>query len=302
MNSPILLLVFNRPDTTERVFEEIRKAKPPRLYIAADGPRNNRPGEKKLCDKVRSVKDKVDWDCEVKTLFRDKNLGCGVAVCEAITWFFQHEEEGIIMEDDIVAHPDFFSYCDELLEKYRFDDRVWTIGGHNLYYSGINRSCSYGFVSIAHIWGWATWRRAWNNFRYDISHLDYRLFKNRLKQAFPDIRERLYWMEIFKQVKFGKKDIWDYQWTIMSIYNKALCAVPYKNLTSNIGFGDDATHTSGGNNKEIGRGTESIMPLIHPAEICHNATDEELIRKDTGMYERLGRFIVKKIYGLLKIR
>lgn len=296
MRSPILLLIFNRPDTTERVFKEIRKAQPPRLYIAADGPRLNKDGEKELCDKTRLIATKVDWNCEVRTLFREKNLGCGVAVCNAISWFFEYEEEGIILEDDILAHQDFFAFCDELLEKYRYNSQIWTIGGHNLFYDGINRNYSYGFMSIAHIWGWATWKRAWRNFSYDLSHFNYKDFQRNLITSFPDKRERKFWEKIFEEVKHGKQDIWDYQWTISSIMNRGLCIVPYRNLTENIGFGKNATHTSGGHSKELNRATESIMPLKHPISITLDLEAEDIEKENAVMYISNWR----KIKGFLK--
>ena len=303
MRSPILFLIFNRPDTTQRVFEEIRKARPPRLYVAADGPRKDRLGEAELCERTRKIVNWIDWDCELKTLFRDENLGCGIAVADAITWFFENEEEGIILEDDIVAHPDFFVYCDELLKKYRADERVWTIGGHNLFYNGINRDCSYGFLSIAHIWGWATWKRAWNNFRFDLSDIEYKDFKNALKFAFPDIRERFLWRKIFKEVRTGKADIWDYQWTILSILNRKLCIVPYSNLTKNIGFGVDSTHTYDPNSKEVNHSTCSILPLRHPQVVEVNYKDEEILKRESGLYISVFGLVkgyiskVKKIIG-----
>ncbi len=146
MKSPVLFLIFNRPDTTAKVFEAIREARPPKLYIAADGPRPNRAGEKDRCEVTRAIATQVDWPCEVKKLFRDENLGCGKAVSEAITWFFENEPEGIILEDDILPHPDFFPYCDEMLEKYRDNDRVGIISGHNHIYRDLNRESSYGFL------------------------------------------------------------------------------------------------------------------------------------------------------------
>ena len=161
MDTPILFLVFNRPDTTSKVFQRIREIQPLKLFIAADGPRPEKEGEKEKCETVkRSVLENIDWPCEVKTLFRNNNLGCGKAVSNAITWFFQNVEEGIILEDDILPDKSFFNFCKDLLEKYRYDERIKVIGGSNIHKkAGIKDS--YYFSSICRIWGWASWRRVW---------------------------------------------------------------------------------------------------------------------------------------------
>lgn len=301
MKSPILFLIFNRPDTTEKVFETIRQAQPPRLYIAADGPRSNRPAEKELCERTRSIVNNIDWPCEVKTLFRDENLGCGKAVCQAITWFFDNEPEGIIIEDDIVAHPDFFKYCDEMLERYRDDDRVGIIGGHNLLYDKYKGSESYWFSAIGHIWGWASWRRAWKDFDFNFSEKNkLEEFEPSLKVAFKDKKQRRYWREIFNLMKNRRIDIWDYQWTFTLIKKNRLCAVPYVNLTKNIGFGEDSTHTSSASEDELNVVTMPIMPLIHPETVEHNVIAEATECKNSRMYTSLiGRAIkqMKKVIG-----
>lgn len=286
MRSPVLFLIFNRPYTAERVFEEIRKARPPRLYVAADGPRPDRPQERELCELTRAVISNVDWDCEVKTLFREKNLGCGVAVHEAISWFFENEAEGIILEDDILPHPDFFPFCDELLERYRNDDRVAMIGGHNMFYPKIDRESSYGFMSVGHIWGWATWRRAWSMFDYNLERYSRRDFVTALKNIFPDRRQRIYWEWIYDMVDGGRKDIWDYQWTIGLITTHTLCAVPYLNLTKNIGFDANATHTSSTIVQELEAEVLPIMPLRHTDKVEIDFDAEETEKNNTGMYMR----------------
>lgn len=156
LKTAVLFLVFNRPETTKTVFEAIRKAKPKRLYIAADGPRKHREGENEKVSSVRQIVTYVDWPCDVKTLFRDENLGCKSAVSGAITWFFNHEEEGIILEDDCLPHPDFFPFCESLLKRYANDERIWVITGNN-FQNGIQRGeASYYFSRYNHVWGWAS--------------------------------------------------------------------------------------------------------------------------------------------------
>lgn len=268
MKTAVLFLIFNRPDTTLRVFEAIRQAKPPRLYVAADGPRKDRAGEKEKCEEVRSIIEKVDWDCEVKTLFRNENLGCGQAVSQAITWFFKQEAEGIILEDDILPHPEFFPYCEELLERYREVKEVGVISGRNhLYGVKIDSEDSYYFSSMAHIWGWATWASRWQLYHYEISGYDYSVFKECLKYYYHRKDFRTYWRWIFFMMKNHLIDTWDYQWTISLMMNKMINIVPFHNLNQNIGFGVGATHTVTGEQEMIDYKGTSIYPLTYPSKV-----------------------------------
>jgi len=244
LNTAVLFLVFNRPDTTMRVFETIRQAKPPRLYVAADGPRQGREGEAVRVAKVRKIATAVDWPCEVKTLFRNENLGCKRAVSGAITWFFEHEKQGIILEDDCFPHPDFFLFCETLLERYATDERIWVVTGNN-FQDGQQRSDgSYYFSKYNHCWGWATWRRAWQHYQGDLP------FWSEWKKSADwihknlDTVERKYWAQIFDRVHAGQIDSWAYPWTASVWHHGGLTATPNVNLVSNIGFGGDATHTT----------------------------------------------------------
>lgn len=237
----VLFLVFNRPDTTKLVFEEIRKAKPPRLYIVADGPRENIISE---TEKVKAVRDyvmaNIDWDCEVKTLFREKNLGCGKAVSEAITWFFENEEMGIILEDDCLPSQSFFWFCEELLERYKDDKRVGMISGDN-FQNGIKRGdADYYFSIYNHIWGWASWSDRWSNYDAELKHIEDSYF---IEKLFTNKKAVNYWKTIFKKMKKKEIDTWDYQWTFTLWKNRQLTILPNLNLISNIGFNQEATHT-----------------------------------------------------------
>lgn len=167
--SAVLLLIFNRPETTRRVFDQIRAQQPPRLYIAADGARPNRPEEAARCAETRAISTQVDWDCELHLLYRDQNLGCRRAVSEAITWFFEHEEAGIILEDDCLPADSFFYFCDALLEKYRHDERIHAITGTNLQMGKQWGEASYYFSRYTNIWGWASWRRVWKEYDSELS-------------------------------------------------------------------------------------------------------------------------------------
>src|SRR6478736_1770065 len=191
--TPILFIVFNRPDTTRVVFEAIRKVKPKKLYIAADGIRSKVKSDEENCAKVRAIVNDVDWECDVKTLFHEENLNCGKAPSTAISWLFENEEEGIILEDDCLPSTSFFLFCEELLERYRYDSRVMHIGGNN-FLNGWQKDndYSYYFSRSGHIWGWATWRRAWNKFDFDISLYSKLKDKNYFDRFFINGLERFY--------------------------------------------------------------------------------------------------------------
>lgn len=295
MHTAVLFLIFNRPDTTIRVFEAIRQAKPPRFYVAADGPRKDKVGEKEKCEEVRSIIKQVDWDCEVKTLFRDENLGCGKAVSQAITWFFEQEEEGIILEDDVFPHPDFFLYCEELLERYRSCDNVGVIAGHNHLYRNIDRETSYGFIHMSHIWGWATWRRVWKMYDFGLDTYTERDFIDGLKQNISNRNVIRYWKTIYNDMKEHKIDTWDFQLFISLASNRIFSIIPYHNLTKNIGFDERATHTLVAEQREMDVEISSIYPIIHPSEIVADkeAIDIENVENHTSL--TLFRFIKSKI-------
>ena len=213
MNSAILFLVFNRPDTTAPVFEAIRAARPPRLYVAADGPRPEQPGESERCEQARRIATAIDWPCDVRTLFRDGNLGCRDAVSGAITWFFKCEEQGIILEDDCLPAASFFGFCDELLERFRDDERVMCITGNNFQEDMAGYPYSYYFSRYAHIWGWASWRRAWNLHDWTLKGLDDFMAVGALQalSSTPGFSE--YWGRWFQQVRDGL-DAWDFHWLL----------------------------------------------------------------------------------------
>jgi len=248
-NTPVLFLVFNRPAETEKAFEVIRNIAPKHLYIAADGPRYYKEGEPELCKRVREIVTNIDWDCEIKTLFRENNLGCKKAVSEAINWFFLQEERGIILEDDCIADLSFFPYCEQLLEKYKTDEHVISISGTNLGYELPNKA-SYGFSRFMNMWGWATWRRSAMLIDYDmklwIKMSPKKLFLyNKLKDhlfAF-DYGWIKFWLYYFNITAAGEMDTWDYQWLFTQLYYNKVSVFPAKNLVKNIGFSNSATHT-----------------------------------------------------------
>lgn len=241
--TPVLFTIFNRPETTKKVFETIRKYKPQELYIAADGPRANKSGEEEKCEETRKITEKIDWPCKVNRLYRDKNLGCKYAVSGAIDWFFGNVEEGIILEDDCLPNQTFFSFCEKMLELYRSDKEVMCISGDNFLPKSIQKADGYYFSKYVHIWGWATWKRAWK--KYDVEMGDWPVIKKTktLDKYFENFPEKLYWRIIFNASYNGKIDTWDYQFVYNVWKNNGLSMVPNVNLISNIGFTKDALHT-----------------------------------------------------------
>lgn len=243
LKTPILFLVFNRLNTVRRVFETIKSAKPLRLYIAADGPREGVAGEKgKTCEVRDYVLKNIDWPCKVKTLFRDENLGCKVAVSSAIDWFFKNEEMGIILEDDCLPSQSFFWFCEELLAKYKDDERIMQISGFNPLNTA-GRKESYLFSKYGSIWGWATWKRAW--VFYDIHMKSWPFVReNKWFRGFCDSKREEKWrINLFNRVYSSKLETWDFQWVYAKLKNGGLSVVPKINLIENIGFGKDSTHT-----------------------------------------------------------
>lgn len=241
-NIPVLFMVFNRPETTRRVFDAISKAKPQRLYIAADGPRDEQ--EEKKCDETRAICNAINWECSVQKLFRNNNLGCKRAVSEAITWFFQHEESGIVLEDDCLPADSFFGFCSSLLKRYMHDDRIAHIGGVN-FQKGMKRGeASYYFSRLTHVWGWAGWRRVWQHYNAAIPSFpafEQQGMINNIAGHKPFANN---WLHSFRNVYEGITDTWDYQYAYLNLINNGLSIVPNKNLVSNIGVGQASTHTA----------------------------------------------------------
>lgn len=296
-NSAILFLVFNRLQTTKKVFSAIREMKPSRLYIASDGHRINCPGE---ADQVNEVRDyilaNVDWNCEFETLFREHNLGCRRAVEGAITWFLDHEPMGIILEDDCLPDLSFFRFCEELLERYQSDTRIMAVSGDNFQPNNSKQQYSYYFSRYPHCWGWATWARAWD--LYDSSMKAWPAIRDtgKLENVFCSTSEARYWSNKFQQTYDNKIDTWDYRWTLSCWLQNGLTVLPATNLVSNIGFNTEATHTS----KEMASVSCKIhplnFPLSHPPYIIRDAIADQIT------YDRIYRFrarLIRKAKGFL---
>lgn len=273
--TPVLFLVFNRPDLAARVFARIREARPSRLFIAADGPRPDHPDDGPACRETRLLAAQVDWPCEVKTLFRETNLGCRRAVESAITWFFEQVEAGIILEDDCLPDLSFFPFCAELLERYRDDEQVMSISGDCFQLRGSEWGASYSFSIYHHIWGWATWRRAWRHYNSALDSnpcLFDRAWLAALLESEPATR---YWSHIIARYHEGHIDTWDLPWNFSCWIRRGLCVAPAANLVENIGFDLRATHT-----KQTQPGPTRFplapmrFPLRHPAAVRRDPASE----------------------------
>jgi len=267
---PILFVIFNRPDKTEQVFAAIREARPRALYIAADGPRGDVSGEADQCRETRAIVDQVDWPCEVHTRFLEMNVGCRLAVSGAISWFFEHVEEGIILEDDCLPSQSFFPFCGELLERYRHDERVMCIAGATYVEKDPNpENYSYHFCRVGGIWGWATWKRAWAHYDLEMSSWPEVRRSGLMKRLFPKEpqmrRLYTYWFDIAYEEKLS----WDYQWTYAKLIHRSVNIMPRVNLIKNLGFAEDATNTVGFNRRFARLEVKELsFPLRHPANVA----------------------------------
>ena len=263
MRSAVLLIIYKREATTKRVFERIKEAQPPRLYIAANAPNPQKEDDEIKCLKARQCTENVDWQCDVKRWYRDTHLTAGESISSAISWFFENEEEGIIIEDDILAHPDFFKYCDEMLDRYREDERIHLIAGRNsFFYSIPEHQASYFFSRYMMIWGWASWRRVWNTYQYDLSKISKKEFSEKLKQI--DYRARPFMRILYKLMLTKKFDTWDHQFFVNQILYSRYSIIPFTNMVENLGMGSpEATHSSS-DLKRTNHKAESPYPLYHP--------------------------------------
>jgi hypothetical protein len=247
---PVLLLIFNRPATTKEVIKNLEKIKPRYLFVSADGPRQNVESDFEKCDTVRRiVVENINWECEIKRNFREKNLGCKLGVSDGINWFFENVSEGIIIEDDCLVDISFFNFCKELLIKYRDDERIMHIGAANFQDGKKRNKYSYYFSKMCHVWGWATWKRAWS--KYDVTIQDFPEFvhEERIKAIYSNSKIQKYFLRQFEKVFKNQLDTWDYQWVYTVWKHNGLSIIPNNNMVKNIGFHTEATHTKNMNSK-----------------------------------------------------
>jgi hypothetical protein len=274
---PVAFLIYKRPDTTARVFEAIRQARPHKLLIVADGPRPDHPGEVEQCAATRAIVEQIDWDCEVLRNYSDANLGCKQRVSSGLDWVFEQVEEAIILEDDCLPHPSFFRFCEELLDLYRPDERVMHISGNNFQFDRHRTNDSFYFSRYNHIWGWATWRRAWKH--YDVSMSRWPELKQTgwLDTLWRHRATARYWERVFQSVYDGKIDTWDCQWTFACWASDALSILPDVNLVSNIGFGEDAHHTVDPNSRFANM-------LAHPMRFPLRRSNDVIVNQEADVF------------------
>lgn len=269
--SPVVLFIFNRPQVTARVFDQIRQARPSKLFIVGDGARPNRRDESELVERTREIVSRIDWPVELSTNFSDKNLGCKKRITSGLDWVFSKVDSAIIIEDDCLPGPDFFRFTDQLLEHYRHDERVGAITGTNPIYEGSSPTDSYLFSKTHSVWGWASWARVWKNYDADILDWPDKRKSSLLSDNLSTRKAANYWRHALDGVYKKAIDTWDYQFTYLLFKTGQLSVVPARNLVSNIGFGPGATHTLDPSSALANLSSSRLeFPLLHPSEIKQN--------------------------------
>lgn len=283
MKTPVLIIAFNRPEHVKKVLTAVAAYAPDQLFVFQDGARAGNALDVELCAQVNAIfEQSLPWGCTLKTNFQTLNLGCGRGPSTAISWFFEHVEEGIILEDDCLAHTDFFVYCEELLQLYRDNDRIGFIGGTN-FQQGIQRGDGSYYFSAGHhgTWGWATWKKVWNQFQYKMNEPEGKVLDKILRSYFYDSRQIDYWKEIWEHVVKDRfsESCWDYQFYMTCWKKQLLAIIPNQNLISNIGFDEMATHTSGSDHQFANNDVKPIFPLIHPNLIVQDKKADFYLHK-----------------------
>lgn len=298
-NIPILFVFFNRLEISMRAFEAVRRQRPQRLYLACDGPRNDKSGEAEIVLGIRNtILNSIDWDCDVKTLFQEKNLGCGKGVFTAINWLFDNEELGIVLEDDCVANDSFFRFMAEILNKYKDDQRIGMVAGSNLISTYNEKRCSYFFSRYKSCWGWGTWKRAWQNMDMEMNwRKDY--LRDIISNSGYYARGEYKWHHQLKCIDEDYVSAWDWQWYYSLAAQNQLCVYPSVNLVSNIGDDANATHTSFGNITKAS--CDMTFPLVPPKYVCPNERFDNAFWKDENTIRlRIQRLFPNSVKTMIK--
>jgi hypothetical protein len=265
LGTPVAFIIFKRHATTQKVFERIRQVRPPKLFVIADGARQDRHGEEQECLKTRSIIDQVDWDCEVLKNYSDVNLGCAARVSSGLDWLFEHVERAIILEDDCLPDLSFFRFCEELLERYKYDTRIFSISGQNVQLGQRRGDYSYYFSHYQHCWGWATWKRAWQYFDFDLANWEYIKNSDFLESILKDPVAVRRWKKEIDDTLSGKINTWDTRWMLSCWLQSSLCILSNTNLISNIGFGNSSTNTNYQDSLYANMRVEPVdFPMRHP--------------------------------------
>lgn len=297
---PVLVLAFNRPTITARVLEAVRAARPARLYFAVDGPRETHAGDAELCRQTRALVDDADWPCPVHRLERERNVGLQRAVVGALDWFFDEVEHGIVFEDDCLPAPELFPFAGELLERFAESSQVMHVSGLNMRPAERFGPYSYFFAGVGHIWGWATWRRAWRLFDRDLA--DWPAIRHEFARPAPRLRRML--GRKFAAAHAGRKSTWARHWYATTVRHGGLAVIPSVNLVRNVGFGADATHTRGGRHAlRIESWGRLELPLSHPPYLIANARYERhLARYHQRSYRKRALEAGRRVLDLLRRR
>lgn len=277
-NIPILFLIYNRPEITTRTFLAIRKLKPKNLFIAADGPKSGDIKNMEKCDRTRRTTEKIDWECDIKRLYRDKHIGLKGAVYEAITWFFNNVNEGIILEDDCLISEPFVNFCQEMLSKYRNNPKVMHIGGSNFLPKEMHRKDGYYFSKYDNVWGWATWSRAWKKMDYQMKNWHKFVKSEKFRDILPNRWEVKYWQVLANAVISGRINSWAYRWQFTIWENGGTSISPGVNLVENIGLAFRGTHINT-NVKKLDVKTETIDKNLMLLGDDYSNTADEYVRR-----------------------
>lgn len=294
MRAPVAFMIFNRPDLTERVFAEIARARPAKLLVIADGPRTGRRDDADKCAAARRVIERVDWPCEVLQNYADTNMGCAHRPATGLRWVFEHVEEAVILEDDCLPQPSFFRYCDDLLERYRDDERIMHVSGDQFVPQPPPELFSYSFSRYPLSWGWATWRRAFRHYDLNISLWPAVRNTSWLADILGDERAVAHWTSIFDRTFADVDNVntWDFQWVFTCWIRSGLSVLPHVNLVSNVGYRGDATHTkhAGDHRANIPNG-DLAFPLKHPDHVVCDRDKDRMIFEAVVLSAGQPRFI-----------
>lgn len=296
---PVLLLAFNRPAHTARVWEAIRAVQPRHLLVSVDGPRANVASDAADCQAVRELVSQVDWPCELQLRLSAVNRGCRHGPAEAISWAFDQVDQAIILEDDCVPHPTFFRFCAELLDRHRTTAELMGIGGHRWEGPDLPQADSYTFSRYPNTWGWATWADRWKAFDLEMRAWSELRSSDWLPKLLNDELAVSYWQQRFDAMVAGL-DAWDYAWLFAIWRISGLWIRPHLNLVQNIGFGPAATHTHVLHHPAGRPATAMPFPLRHPEKLSVNPSSEALIEwvNFSGMLKRQLRQGAKRIVAL----
>ncbi len=285
---PILVIFWNRPSLLRRLLESLQLLQPQRLYLACDGPKAHDPRNLQLVNECRElVERQITWPAQVQHRYAQNNQGCRAGVAAAISWFFEQEEEGIVLEDDVHPEPSFFPFMAELLERYRCDNRIGSISSHHFHRQPSDNDNSYRFSIYNHCWGWGSWRRAWSQYDYALS--SWPSFRDQgLLAGLGDQNFQRYWTRILNATAHGEIDTWDFAWTYSLWKAGMLSITPNRCLVRNAGFGPDATHTNA-----------ETCPLPPPEAMSFPLTHPEFVRA-SPIHDRLTQRFQYSPPGLLE--